>query len=388
MQAGVIRVIGTFTYRDYANVPRSLVWARVYICDREQDGQDYILRERFTDMNGYFDSGLIVNDDGPGENGLDIVIYVFAWNWAVQIINSSGTKYYVQGGPWNDCPDGALLNVTANFIHGAWMIFSYHNGITAGWNYLNSSVSYDMPMATAVWPYNTSNPFYDAENEMIFLPDWAVHPDITLHEYAHYVMNITYGYMPPASGQYSINGTSDTNTAWVEGWAFFFPLVVQNDPSFLDLNLETPHWCSPNWDDGDQVVGRVAGALWDIFDSQEDGYDTYHDGFTHIWNIMETTPCDTLHDFWQAWNTSGYPKQSALMSIFQNSIDYRGTGDVNADGIVDIYDLTAVTAIFGAQKGDPNWDQLADLDRIICPDLIDIYDVVIVALNYGKYYDP
>lgn len=50
---------------------------------------------------------------------------------------------------------------------GAWMIFSYHNGISAGWNHLHGSVSYDMPMATAVWPYNTTDPFYDADNEML-----------------------------------------------------------------------------------------------------------------------------------------------------------------------------------------------------------------------------
>ena len=350
-------------------------------------------------MSGYFDSGLIINDDGPNDDGLDIVIYVLTWNWAVQVINQSGIIYYERAGPWNNLTDGTLLNVTGRFTHGAWMIFSYHNGITDGWNYLNSSVNYVMPMATAVWPYNTTDPFYDAVNETIFLPDWAVHPDITLHEYAHYVMNITYGYMPPA-GEYSINGTSDANTAWVEGWAFFFPLIVQNDSNFLDLNLETPHWCSPNWDDGDRVVGRMAGALWDISDSNDDGYDVLDDGFHRIWNITRDQNPDTFKEFWDSWNTTYYthPKTPSspydlqdwnhtLRAIFQNSIDYRGPGDVNVDGKCDIEDVYIAADLFGAAKGKPGppeFDQLADFNY---DDKIDIEDIFFIALHNGATYD-
>ena len=44
------------------------------------------------------------------------------------------------------------------------------------------------------------------------------------------------------------------------------------------LNLETPTWGSSGWDEGDDVEGRVAGALWDIYDDVNDGTDNYCDG--------------------------------------------------------------------------------------------------------------
>jgi len=197
-------------------------------------------------------------------------------------------------------------------------------------------------------------------------------------------MNITYGYLPPVLPEHSINETSDASTAWVEGWGEFFPLVVFDNPYYIDINLEAPHWCSENWDDGDEVEGRVAGALWDIYDSHDDGYDTFTDGFTHIWNIMETTPCNNFTGFWQAWNTSGYPKQPALLAIFQNTIDYRGPGDANGDCVVDATDYQLVKAHIPSIKGQPNWDKRCDLNN---DDVVDGQDLQIVKANIGKNYD-
>lgn len=396
-QVGNISVSGHYEYWDYTGASRSTVWSRVWIFDVDPGGYQRLanvngINEWFTDINGNFSSGAIRNSDPEDGGGLDIAVFIFAWNLAAEVINSTGNIYGFGIGTWSNVPDGmnigfSVQGVPADQI-GAWMIFSYHSGISAGWNYLNSSVNYEMPMATVVWPFNTNNPFYDSTNEIIFLPNWAVHPDITLHEYAHYIMNITYGYMPPALPQHSINETSNLNTAWVEGWADFFPLIVQNDPVLAGWNLEAQHWCSPDWDDGDLVEGRVAGALWDIFDSQNDSapwyYDSFSNGFTNIWNIMRTTPCDTFHEFWQAWNTSSYPKQPALLAIFQNSIDYRGLGDTDANGYVDIMDVRYVADRFGMLKGDDQWDDRADWDH---NDKINIFDVRYSAKNFGKSYD-
>jgi len=277
--SGTITVAGHLDYYDNKGDKQPLVWTRVWICDREPDGNDYIHKEIFTDIEGNFTSGPIDNDDGPDEDGLDIWIYVVAWNWATQVINENGTRYYARTHMCDDCPDDTYY-MTGEIPegHGAWMIFSYHSGIAAGWNYLNTTVDYEMPMATACWPCGDW-PCYNPNNGVINLTDWsASYPDIILHEYGHYVMHTLYGYMPPAMEEHYINENSDASTAWVEGWANFFPLVVQNDPDLLGWNLETHHWCSAGWDDGDEVEGRVAGALWDIFDSDDDGYDSFSDG--------------------------------------------------------------------------------------------------------------
>lgn len=60
-------------------------------------------------------------------------------------------------------------------------------------------------------------------------------------------------------------------------------------------------------------------------------------------------------------------------------------GDVNRDGTVDIYDVTAVCMAYDSTPTDPNWNPNADLAPSY--GLIDIYDVCTVLINYGKI-DP
>jgi hypothetical protein len=400
-EAGYITVTGRWLYHFNATYTLPVIWAIVQIFDLEPDGYPYPVGSPvLTDANGYFNSGPIINNDGPGEDGLDIIVGVFTASSAAEVINPATDFYYynLTGTVWLNRPDGTL-NVgdlyTTYAERGAWWIFSYHFGLTRGWYYLSNTVGYNTPQVTARWPYGDWPTYWT--NGTIHLPDWACWwPDIILHEYGHHVMNSLYGYIPPAMEEHSINLRSNSTTAWAEGWANFYPLVVYNDPVFTwsngthyaNINLETPHWCSSGWDDGDEVEGRVAGALWDIYDPNHDNapwyYDSFSNGFTNIWNIMRATPCDTFHEFWQAWNTSGYLKQPALMAIFQNSIDYRGSGDINADGSVDGLDLGIMCAAWGSLKGDPNWDQRADLNY---DDVIDGVDFWILLANWGHDYD-
>jgi hypothetical protein len=396
-QAGYITVTGRWLYYFNATHTLPVILATVQIYDLEPDGYPYpVGTPVLTDGNGYFNSGPIPNNDGPGEDGLDIIVGVFTASPVAEVINPTTNFYYynLTTTVWLNCPDGPL-NVgdlrTSYAERGAWWIFTWHFGLTRGWYYLSSTVGYNTPTVTARWPYGNWPGYWT--NGTIDLPNWACWwPDIILHEYGHHIMNSLYGYIPTPPGgpppEHYINETSNNVTAWSEGWANFFPLVVFNDPVLEDpwssTDLEIPHWCSSGWDDGDEVEGRVAGALWDIFDSNPDGYDTFSDGFSHIWHLLSTQTDNTFREFWDAWNTSGYPKQSVLMAIFQNSIDYRGPGDVNADGLVDIFDVVTVALLVGLKKGDPNWDQRADLDY---NDEIDIIDVVAVAVNFGNDYD-
>jgi hypothetical protein len=407
VQQGMIRIIGNLTYWDYADRQRPLVWARVWVCDREPDGLDYILVERFTNLTGQFDSGWIVNDYGPGEDGLDLVFWFVASNDEVRIIDPNGFLYYAIDGPYDNVSDGQYsYEAEMPRGHGVWMIFSYHNGITAGWNYLHIQTGYDTPLVTCRWPYEAW-PHYHPGGE-IHLPNWACWwPDIILHEYGHHVMYSLYGYIPPSMEEHSMNLRSNSTTAWAEGWANFYPLVVFNDSVFTwsngthyaNINLETLHWCSSGWDDGDEVEGRVAGALWDIYDTHNDGYDVLSDGFSRIWEITRDHHPDTFKEFWDAWNATYYthPKTpsspydltdwtNTLMAIFQNSIDYRGPGDVDANGITDMNDVDAVIDHFGYEKQNPTppWDQRMDMDY---NDIIDMKDIGFVVKNLWNTYD-
>ena len=56
-------------------------------------------------------------------------------------------------------------------------------------------------------------------------------------------------------------------------------------------------------------------------------------------------------------------------------------GDVNIDGVVDIFDVVTVSIAFGSTPLDPNWNVAADLNN---DDVVDIFDVVTVASNFGS----
>jgi len=56
-------------------------------------------------------------------------------------------------------------------------------------------------------------------------------------------------------------------------------------------------------------------------------------------------------------------------------------GDLNYDGIVDIYDIALISAHWGENEGDDGWTYSAD----ITPDkTIDIFDLTLISIHYGK----
>jgi len=70
--------------------------------------------------------------------------------------------------------------------------------------------------------------------------------------------------------------------------------------------------------------------------------------------------------------------QDGLYRIFPTAL-----GDINFDGIVDIFDIAAVAIAFGSKPPNPNWNADADLNK---DGEIDIFDLVVVALHYNQ--DP
>ena len=56
-------------------------------------------------------------------------------------------------------------------------------------------------------------------------------------------------------------------------------------------------------------------------------------------------------------------------------------GDINADGIVDVYDLILVGSAFGSCTGSPNYNPNADINN---DNTIDIYDLILVASHFGE----
>jgi len=178
------------------------------------------------------------------------------------------------------------------------------------------------------------------------------------HEYGHNVMwNIYGGYFPnnDCISPHYIQKIGGPHCGWTEGWADFFPMAINNDPFYRwasgsTLNLETPTWGTPTWDNGEQVEGRVAGALWDILDNVNDGDDTYTDGnITNIWDTFKHHATDDhFNEYWAGWLARGHNNTSAgpIMDLYQNTINYR-SGPSNDD----------FANSFGISGGTSSWSE-------------------------------
>ena len=97
------------------------------------------------------------------------------------------------------------------------------------------------------------------------------------------------------------------------------------------------------------------------------------------------------------WNTTGFVKGNYTAwayawpvqgetetedNTFTDGVVYVGIpGDINGDGIVDIYDALLLAGAYGATSGQPNWNPNIDING---DGIVDIYDAIILAGNYGE----
>jgi hypothetical protein len=56
-------------------------------------------------------------------------------------------------------------------------------------------------------------------------------------------------------------------------------------------------------------------------------------------------------------------------------------GDLNDDGIVDLFDCITLANAFGSTPGEPNWNALADLNH---DNVVDIFDAIMLGAHFGQ----
>lgn len=77
-----------------------------------------------------------------------------------------------------------------------------------------------------------------------------------------------------------------------------------------------------------------------------------------------------------------YIREDVNEPTYQWLIAHALLGDLNNDGVVDIFDVVTVSIAFGSKPGDVNWNPEADIAEPYGE--IDIFDVVTVTMNFGK----
>ena len=189
-------------------------------------------------------------------------------------------------------------------------------------------IGWDVGSSTILW-YPTSNDgtYYHQGGQIYLLGEDYKSADISIHEFGHNYMWTKKGnWANTCPSPHYINAGNNTQCAYKEGWADFLPLAVNGNPyitwaSGSSLNLETPTWGTPYWDNGDGCEGRVAGALWDMYDNINDGYDEYQFPYSFNDATMRQNTGWTFSDFWNTWKSFGY-SSDAGWAIYQNTIDY------------------------------------------------------------------
>lgn len=98
------------------------------------------------------------------------------------------------------------------------------------------------------------------------------------------------------------------------------------------------------------------------------------------WNTIGLPPC---HNYSLKAEATPVPYETDLAdnTLVEGYVKIKLMGDVNGDRFVDLYDLTAVALAFSSKTGDPNWNPEADF---IEDGVIDIFDLVVVTINYGR----
>ncbi len=229
-----------------------------------------------------------------------------------------------------------------------------------GWEYIYTATGTDPGSATARWEKDKDCyrigvvdvcssftwPYYPLNGTFI-MDDDRSSPDTIVHELGHQYMYNAMGwwYWSPSTWDdfyrcalqaHHLFARKTPLCAWTEGWADFLALAGNGDacydwglsPCGADgdnfQNLERPTWpVPPDQTIGDAVEGRVAGALYDLFDQTNDGWDQFSFGFAPIWTIVRTSPHEwSFAEFWSGWRTQGYNQHRAVQAIYQNTIDY------------------------------------------------------------------
>lgn len=315
-----------------------MVWGGVWVYDTS----DNLLGKTITGTGtaaGEFT--IVVENPGP-----ELGLYVVAMPRSTigEVFNIvSGDYYYRLPQTWFPSQGMGTLNITPEEPfempdnpndRGAWRIYEtiandvYDRGAYYFLKYGDSGPQWDvMPVVTVFYPSPAGTRYVPVLKQIhIEEEDDTRALDTVQHEYGHRVMEEIYGIDFPwyISFYHDMRLASSDIEGWCEGWADFFPLIAQNEYVFewgngVQQDLEVPTWGTPEWDNGPQVEGRVAGSLWDICDSVDDGCDMYDGEFSDIWSIFSTQTDDTFLEFWQSWLDGG-KGQDALETLLQNTI--------------------------------------------------------------------
>ncbi len=244
-----------------------------------------------TDANGFV-AGSFCDDDGPFGGDLEIYLRITAER-GDPIVYVEDTSYFDEKYEYDtdvQSSGGGTLDFYINLGYNWSSIF---NIVDAAWLarelWLNSGGSFDHETEIHWEPgYGEDGSYYNPTWEEITIADNPSNPDQwdelpIMHEWSHSADDY-YSCDENPGGDHSWNEIIDSEMAWSEGYADYYPSAVRAVYGFPDANyyidvdgagtahkknLETCYDCPVTIEN----EGALARALWDLNDSGIDGRD-------------------------------------------------------------------------------------------------------------------
>ncbi|WP_320784547.1 hypothetical protein [Streptomyces sp. CRN 30] len=302
----------------------------------DEDGLfDDLLAVGITDGSGAYDI-CFENDDGVFGGGVDLYVKFVAFNQSWSVRDDDDDPYEFQFETRGNVADGATVNYGRRMpsdpnLFRALRVFDYADEAavwTPGrcWDRDDT----DCFHIGILWPTDDPSAFYDPDDDRVHLPDdRAEQPWVVDHEIGHGVMDDVYGGYQPDIGEacfdHQVGGEESPECAWVEGFADFYgTMVVDLFGHDEPFDFRTPTWGDPaDWDNGPNVEGRIAGALIDLIDDDDELYwDDFAEGEANVWETFLDHRSDHFQQYWQQRTADGYDVGDGPMSaLYQNTID-------------------------------------------------------------------
>lgn len=316
----------------------------IQIWDADTSSADDLLASGYNGFDGRYNI-CFESTDGEG-GGQEVYVRAVSSNpvWRVRDTAASNNDYVFNIGGFNYGDPGGTHEM-GNFHPGGTLDRSAHayDGLNRLYQWVGTgdldNAGENRQMVLNWTDTSTDGTYYSLGGNDIHLA--AADPDAdhtTIHEGSHALMDALYDddFPPaPSCNPHSIFGPSSTGCAWTEGWAEWVPARVLNDPFYrwpdgASLDLENEGWTTFTGAYGDTSEGRIAGALIDLSDSNNEGpWDRYTEGggsaaSEEIFTTQYTKQVsDTLNEYFNVdrpgEGDTGYLARAAL---FQNTVDY------------------------------------------------------------------
>ncbi|MBI2831797.1 MAG: hypothetical protein HYX79_06035 [Chloroflexi bacterium] len=284
------------------------------------------------DNSGYFDFGTVTNP----HTDFYVRIYSDAYDYVheeeIAVLQEGGTDFTdTYKHVWQiDSSEEPSIFVTRDLPsdYDNKPAFIIKDDFEVGWRF--QELRYTLGSFFAEWDKDwTVFPSQYTVGGHIYLSKYGYYQtQDALHEMGHNIMyNLYQGYPPVQGGTHDPWAVLTEYDAWAEGWADFWAMATKNTSYMRGVDMEPPTWnYGQGYNEGDRVEERVAGALWDIYDSHDDTgtyqYDHSSEGFWPIWNTLVYDHGNTFHAYWDYLKNRVSNQLNANRAIFQNTIVY------------------------------------------------------------------